>query len=186
LALRFVSQFTNYVINIQPAVKRVGDFGVEILRPDILAEFQPHNWTQRDLETAVVNFKFRGVYQHEDEATPVHPAYRLSTYDTEELAEAEGWDEETKTLIEQRLLSAKAFGRDYVLVQEVAMPAPWPSYDEFAGTAEELAMQVLDLGYSPEEVIAYESSKWGQQREDVIAALSTAVEARDAGEIIVT
>jgi hypothetical protein len=184
--VRFVSQFTNYVINIQAAVKRVGDFGVEILRPDILAEFRPHDWTQRDLETAIASFQFKGSYQHEDEATPVHPAYRLSTYDTDELAIEEGWDSETKELIEQRLLTSKGFGRDYVLVQELAMAAPWPSYDEFAGSAEELAMQVLDLGYSPEEVIAYESSKWGQQREDVLAALAGAVEARDAGEIVIT
>jgi len=186
VGVRFVSQFTNYVINIQPAVKRVGDFGVEILRPDILAEFKPHDWTQRDLETAIAAFQFKGVFQHEDEATPVHPAYRLSTFDTDERAETEAWDDETKNLIEQKLLNSKGFGRDYVLVQELAIAPPWPTYEEFPGSADELAMQVLDLGFAPEEVIAYESSKWGQNREEVIAALSTVVEARDAGEIIVT
>ena len=184
--MRFVAQYTNYILNIRPAKKKFTEYGVEVEWPDLLAEFDSQGWMQRDLETALQSFQFKGTFQHEDEATPVNPAYRLSTYDTEEQALAQGWDEELKSFVEQRLLSAKGFGRDYVLVQETPLAAPWPSYDEFVGEADELAMQVMDLGYDPEMVITYEQSKWGQNREDVVAALQAVVEARDAGDIIVT
>lgn len=184
--MRFVSQYTNYIINIRNPVRRVTDFGVEQIRDEIIAEFDANGWNQRDMEVAVQNFKFHGIFQFEDEATPVPPAYRLSIFDTDAKAEEFGWDDETKAEVESRLLGAKSFGRDFVLVQELALAPPWPSYDTFPGDADELALQVLDLGYEIETVVAYETSKWGQNREDVIAALKGAVEARDEGTIIVT
>jgi hypothetical protein len=184
--VRFVSQFTNYVIGIKPARKKFTEFGVEIVEEEISAAFDFNAWNQHDYETAVLAFKFRGIYQHEDEATPVSPAYRLSVFDTDEVALREGWDENKKILVEQEMLKAPANGRDYVLVTEIALTPPWPSYDLFEGKPQELVEQVLSLGYDLEDVIAYESSKWGQQREDVLVVLQAAVEARDTGEIIVT
>jgi hypothetical protein len=184
--MRFVSQFTNYAIGILPGKKRFTEYGVEVVAPDLDAVFDSNGWNQRDMETALLAFRFRGIYQHEDEATPVSPAYRLSIFDTDEVAEKEGWDDETKTLVEQAMLAARANGRDYVQVIEIALNPPWPSYDLFDGKPQALAEQVLALGYDLEEVIAYEESKWGQQREDVLVALRAAAEARDTGEIIVT
>lgn len=184
--MRFVSQYTNYILNIRPARKRFTEYGVEVEYPDILAEFDSQGWVQSDLDRALQSFQFKGMFQHEDEATPVHPAYRLSVYDTDIQAELQDWDEATKALVEQKLLASRGLGRDYVLVEEAALAPPWPAYDEFPEGADALAMQVLDLGYSPEDVIAYETSKWGQNREEVVTALQSLVEARDAGEIIVT
>ena len=184
--MRFVSQYTNYIINIRNPVRRVTDFGVEQIRDEIIAEFDANSWNQRDMEVAIASFKFHGIFQFEDEATPVPPAYRLSVYDTDEKAAEFGWDDETKAEVEQRMITAKSFGRDFVLVQELALAPPWPAYDTFPGTAEELAQQVLDLGYSVDDVVAYETSKWGQQREDVLDALATAVAVADEGQIIVT
>lgn len=184
--MRFVSQYTNFIINIRNPVRRVTDFGVEQIRDEIIAEFDANGWSQRDMEVALTSFKFHGIFQFEDEATPVPPAYRLSVYDTDQKAEELGWDDEIKAEVENRLLNAKSFGRDFVLVQELALDPPWPSYDSFGGDADELAVQVLDLGYDIETVIAYETSKWGQNREEVIAALEGAVTARDEGQIIIT
>lgn len=184
--MRFVAQFANYVISITPGRKRFTEYGVDVVEPPIEAEFDANDWVQRDYETAILSFKFRGIQQYEDEATPVSPAARVSVYDTDVEAEKNGWDDETKTIVEQRMLNSSAHGRDYVLVSELALDPPWPSYDLFDGKPEALAEQVLMLGYDPEEVIAYESSKWGQQRESVVSALQAAVEARDTGEIIVT
>ena len=107
-------------------------------------------------------------------------------FDTDVEAEREGWDEDTKILVEKAMLDAKANGRDYVLVAEIALEAPWPSYDLFEGKPQALAQMVLSLGFDLEDAIAYEESKWGQQREDVLAALQAAVDARDTGEIVVS
>jgi hypothetical protein len=184
--VRFVAQYSNFNINIRNPKKRYTDFGVDEIEPEIIAQFDRGNWNQHDLEVALRVFQFKGLFQHEDEATPVPPTYRLAVYDTDEQAELQDWDEETKAMVEQRLLTAQSFGRDFVLVEEVAMEPPWPTYDSYEGRAEDVAMQVLDLGFDPEQVIAYEESKWGQKRPDVVEALRAAVEARDAGEIIVT
>jgi hypothetical protein len=184
--MRFVSQYTNFVLNIRNPKKKFTEYGVDVIEDEIVAEFDPRSWNQRDIETAIASFKFKGLFQHEDEATPVHPAYRISVYDTDEMALREGWSEEEKTFVESRLMSGQNYGRSYVLVSELALDPPWPAYDQFEGTPQELAEQVLMLGYDLEDVIAYESSKWGQQREDVLVALQAAIEARDTGEIIVT
>jgi hypothetical protein len=168
-----------------PPVKRYTEYGVEIVKPEIIAQFDSNDWNQGDLEVAVRAFQFHGLFQFEDEATPVPPTYRLAVFDTDHAAELEGWDDETKEFVETRLLTAKSYGRDFIRVEEIALTPPWPSYDSFAGDADAIAVQVLDMGFDPEAVIAYEASKWGQQREDVIAALVLVVEARDAGEIIV-
>lgn len=184
--MRFVAQYANYVVGITPGHKKFTEYGVDVVDPSIEAEFDRNGWTQHDFETAMLSFKFRGTQQYEDEATPVSPVARLSVYDTDLVAVQEGWDEDTKIKVEQRLLSSQGLGRDYVLVTEMALDPPWPSYDLFEGKPQVLVEQALALGFDLEEVIAYESSKWGQQREDVLAALTAGIEARDTGEIIVT
>ena len=184
--MRFVSQYTNFVINVRNPRKKYTEYGVDVQEEGIMAEFDANSWDQRDMEVALGAFDFHGLFQFEDEATPVPPAYRVSVYDTDEQASANEWDEETKAFVEQKLLSARSLGRDFVLVQEVALEAPWPSYDSFEGDPEALVVLALDLGFSLEDCIAYESSKWGQRRPDVLEALQTGIEARDSGEIIVT
>jgi hypothetical protein len=184
--MRFVSQYTNFVLNIRNPKKKFTEYGVDVVEDEIVAEFDPRSWNQRDLETAIASFRFKGLFQHEDEATPVHPAYRISVYDTDEMAMREGWDEETKAFVEQRLLTGQNFGRNYVAVTELALDPPWPSYDQFEGKPQELVEQVLALGFDLEEVATYESSKWGQQRDEVLAALQAATEARDSGQIVIT
>jgi hypothetical protein len=183
--MRFVSQYSNFQIQIFPPQARLSPYGVEQTSEGLVAEFSNGDWNQRDYETALRSFKFRGQFQYEDEATPVPPTYRIAVYDTEEQAQLRGWDEEYRSSVEQRLLNAKSFGRDFVLVTEVAIEPPWPRYDEFPGAPEELVMQMDDLGYDLSEALAYEQSKWGQQREPVIAALTQAISKADEDEIVV-
>jgi hypothetical protein len=184
--MRFVSQFTPFSVGIKPGRKRFTDYGIEQVEPEIDAQFDPFGWNQHDMEVAFQNFKFRGQFQYEDEATPVNPAYRLAVYDTDEEALKNGWDEATKEVVEQRLLDAGSYGQAFIRVEEIALQPPWPTYDEFDGKPEALVVMVGDLGFDPEVVLHYEESKWGQQRPEVMQALQTAIEARDTGEIIVT
>ena len=185
--MRFVSQYTNYIINIRAARKKFTEYGVEIESPDILAEFDSQDWVQRDLETALSSFQFKGMFQHEDEATPVHPAYRIVGLRHRGAGASAGLgrgDEDAGRAEAAHLGRLRA--RLRAGTGDGDGPRPGRPTTSSPSDADELAMQVLDLGYDPDEVIAYETSKWGQNREDVVAALQAVVEARDAGEIIVT
>jgi hypothetical protein len=42
------------------------------------------------------------------------------------------------------------------------------------------------IGIPFEVVLEYEQSKWGEKREDMIDALTTAIEVRDAGKVVLT
>ena len=190
--MRFVAQHSGLVVQIRRAQRRLLLGGEEITTvPEIVARFRPE-FNQHDLEVALQSFQFRGAFQHEDEATPVHPAHRLSVYDTDEeyersQQEEAPWDGDTKALVEQRLLQAGSYGRSFVVVPEMEMDPPWPKYPlEPDVDATDLVMTVHTvIGIPFEEVLAYEESKWGPQREDVIQALQNAIAVRDEDKVIV-
>ena len=52
-------------------------------------------------------------------------------------------------------------GRDYVVVVEVPVEPPWPKYDDFDGTPEELVVKIGDLGYSYADALEYERVEVG-------------------------
>lgn len=185
--MRFVAQFPDFAVGIRAEKSRLTADGEVILRQEgIIASFSSRGWEQRDLEVALGAFQFKGLYQHEDEATPVNPAYRLSYYDTDEQAEIYGWDEDTRALVEQRLLSARSLGRAFVLVPDVPLDPPWPLYEEFDGSTTDLILTIHGvIGIPFEQVLDYEKSRWGRNREDVIEALQEAIQIRDEGKVVI-
>lgn len=183
--MRFVAQNSALRVGIRPEKTTVTRDGEHIVRQEgITAEFRAWSFSQRDLEVALGSFQFRGLYQNEDQATLVDPAYRLSTYDTDEEAERWGWDEETKAFVERRLLEAGSFGEVFTIVPELEIAPPWPKYNDFDGDADALVLFVHNLGLAFEEVLAYEESKWGPQRADFIEALQTAIQVRDSDKVV--
>ena len=185
--MRYVAQYPTFTVGIRSEKTRLTSDGEVIMREEsMVAEFRPHGWRQRDLEVALLSFQFSGLFQSEGEAELLEPAYRLSYYDTDEEAELRGWDAETAEFVDKRLQASRAYGRDFVLVPEIAIPAPWPKYDEFDGDATELVLTIHNvIGVPFEDALAYEDSKWGQRREDVIEALQEAIKVRDEGKVVV-
>jgi hypothetical protein len=186
--MRFVAQYPDFAVGIKAEKSRLTSDGEVILREEgIIASFSTRGWEQRDLEVALASFQFKGLYQHEDEATPVNPAYRLSYYDTDEMAETYGWEEDTKAMVEQRLLSARSYGRAFVVVPDVPLDPPWPLYNDFDGTPQEMVLVCHSvIGVPFEAVVEYEKSRWGRNREDVIEAFTEAIQIRDEGKVVIT
>lgn len=190
--MRFVAQHPGLVVGIRPERKQKTMEGeILVIRTGIQAEFKPNVWNQHDMEVALAAFQFQGLFQHEDEATQVSPVYRLAIYDTDEeyerrLDTEEAWTPEEKAFVEQRLMQSRALGEAFVVVPEETLAAPWPKYDDFDGTPDELVLTIHGvLGIPFETALEYERSKWGQQREDVIEALQTAINVRDQGIVVV-
>lgn len=189
--MRFVSQYPGFTVGIQSERRRLDmDGGSVVTRPGVWCEFKAGAMNQHDLEFALRTFQFKGLFQNEDEVGLAHPAYRIAVFDTDEeyerrLGSDEEWTPEFKAMVEQRLLGATSYGRSFVQVPEQVMEPPWPNYHSFDRGPEALVHFVIDLGVPYEDVLAYETSKWGERREEVIEALKLAIELRDEGKVII-
>jgi hypothetical protein len=86
-----------------------------------------------------------------------------------------------KEMIEEMLL-AKAGGKDFIYVERDKLAPPWPAYDGFKGNLNALLKRIEEDGYTLEEVLAYEQSPDGPQREAHIAFLGEEILNRDARE----
>lgn len=179
--MRFVSQNSNYVCQIRPQRSRaLGDGGVEITQEPLYAVFTPVEdggfLYESEKEAAERHFSFPGLTQHEDEATPSDPTYRLSIFDTDEEATKNEWSAEDRQLIEDTLQRMAQLAPDSLLViQSTPIPAPFPAYDEYAGDPEDLVVKLVEDGHDLGRVLHYERT-FGPKRPEVIAALELGVE----------
>lgn len=180
--MRFISQYTNMVVQITPQRSRaLGDGGVEITQEPVYAVFTPIAdgafLYDNEKEAAERHFSFPGLTQHEDEATPSDPAYRLSVFDTDEAAEKNEWDAETKHMVEDTLQrKAVTAPQNIMVVETTPISAPFPAFDAYAGDPDELVLKLAEDGHDLATVLHYERT-FGPKRPEVIEALERGVEA---------
>lgn len=179
--MRFVSQYTGYGPQIRPQRQRaLGDGGVEVLTEGIYVKFTPVSEGgmiyENERIAALNHFNFHGNTQDIGEAIPSDPINRLSVFDTDEEAMRQGWDPETKALVEAKLSElALTTPTECLLVNDTPITAPFPNYDTWDGDATALIVKLIEDGFDLEVVLAYESI-FGQKRPDVIEALETGIE----------
>jgi len=179
--MRVISQHTNHMIQIRPQRQRpVGDGGVVVTQEPIYAVFTPAEGGaflyENEREEAERHFKFNGLTQHEDEATPSDPIYRLSVYDTDEEAEKNLWDDETKAIVEEVLTrKARTAPNAIFIVESTPIPAPFPTYDTYDGDPAQLVLTLADQGHDLAQVLHYERT-FGPKRPEIIEALEIGVE----------
>jgi hypothetical protein len=108
----------------------------------IIVQFAQAGLTPYERELAQERFTFGGQAEGED------PLRRVSLFDTE----SQDWSPELLAEIEAVLDAGQS--EWYFRIEELSVPAPWPSYDK------QTAMQVLETmvaaGANTELVIAYE------------------------------
>ena len=177
----FVSQYTNHVVQIRPQRQRsLGDGSIEITQDPIYAVFTPVEQGafvyDNEKEAAERHFSFSGLTQHQDEATPSDTNYRLSIFDTDEQALKDGWDAETKALVEDTLRrKAVSAPQNILIIESTPIPAPFPAYDTYAGTPEDLVLKLAEDGHDLSQVLHYERT-FGPKRPEYIEALEVGVE----------
>lgn len=112
----------------------------------------------------------QGLGHHED------PFSRCGAIDTEVEAQAQGWSEEERLIVEEALRKAASNGIEYVIVEAPPTARPWSRYDEIVGeqAAEQIAFYVDELGIDPGLVKNYELEHLA--REEVIARMDAAIE----------
>jgi hypothetical protein len=179
--MRVISQHTNHMIQIQPQRQRpVGDGGVVVTQEPIYAVFTPAEGGaflyENEKEEAERHFSFHGLTQHQDEATPSDPIYRLSVYDTDTEAERLNWDADTKELVEETLRrKARSTPNTILIIESTPIPAPFPAYDTYDGDPGELVVMLADQGHDLAQVLHYERT-FGPKRQEIIEALELGVE----------
>lgn len=184
--MRFIAKYRRYKITARQEVKNnFGDGKSQIVRHGVICEFQHHGEQPHEREFARQLLKMNGTTLEADDQTPYDPYIgiesRLSAFDTDAPGLVKQWsawdaqegnpDGTIKREVEEFLLGYQARGRDYIFVEELKLPAPWPTYDmiEGAKAADTIASRVSELGFDPYAVLAYERQE--RNRPDVIGAV---------------
>ena len=175
--MRFISWITQYkLMAVHQGYEVLATGQGRVTSPGYTVEFRPHDATHAEREQARRSFQYRGLVTapgSEKELDPIDVQHRVSTFDTNVIA-----DSELRARVEKALLNNPDFGRDYVLADEpVKLPPPWPAYDKLVAqgrrtlemVVEKIKAQVDEAGYDPVAVIAYERENLN--RPEVIAAL---------------
>jgi len=172
--MRAISQYGEYGIQIQIQKQQgMGDGSIRITQEPIYAKFKPAADAaiyEVEIERAHKTFAFRGRYQHIDEATPADILYRLSVFDTED----QGYDEDTKALVEARLVELEPLNDDFFIATEKPLDAPYPSWDTSEQPAFKLVAGLVEMGFDLQDALSYERV-FGPRREDVIEALEAVI-----------
>src|SRR5207247_2475639 len=119
--------------------------------------------TEREREIAKKKFKFNGLPVDEESGLPINPDFRITAFDTD----LQGWDEKTKKKAEKLLVDSPYNGSDYIIVETLRRPAPWPGYDSVRSVKKLLEL-VVATESDAEEVLSYEIEN--KNRPEVVAA----------------
>lgn len=105
--MRFLSKHAGFTIPCIPPVEQPMPNGrLAVVDKGVTAEFRPLHITEYEYELALREFKWNGLPMEMDGRTDISPRFRIGVYDTDLEARGRSWNEETKAIVEQRLLEA--------------------------------------------------------------------------------
>lgn len=164
---RYVSFAARYDHGIgEPKMAMVNGLEFEQAKKRI-AKFQQGVLFQHEIEAGLKAFSFKGL------ADGVEPQTRLSVFDTRDYARAHGLTDEEREQIEKILESSPAFGAEFIKVDEITAPKPFPSYDE--KDAEEILEIVESAGIDADVAYRYEAENLARRELlDAFASLGAA------------
>lgn len=188
--MRFVSKYLNFAHNIRPGRYMVLQDGQrqEIVR-DLYVKFipAPRILTEDEIKFGIENLVHRGLPIDRNTESHFSPRHRLSGFDTVEAQEAQGWTDEERELVEQKLLDSTAYSKDFVRLPEARVEKPWATFDS---TPPEKVIEIaVAVGVSFADVLAYEKQNRNDARlvlllENEIASTSDVEEEEDAPVVI--
>lgn len=174
--MRFISPHPKFNLKVFDS-----EFDLSTNRPKrigFMARFEPGVWLPHEREVAFErwgNVIRRGSRMLDQALTQPAPLeWRIGVFDTDIAIE----DPDLRKRVEEKMLSMRKHGRDFVHVPAPQVPAPWPAYDDLVAggrgrtneaIAAEIAETVEKLGLAPNLVAAYERQH--RNRDEVLEAL---------------
>ena len=146
--MRYVSRSPKYSVGVvEGQMAQVNGLIFES-SPKKIAKFTQGVALDHEIEAALKHFTFRGL------PDGVPPETYVSVLDTRDYQKQEKLTDEERERIEQWLESLPSFGQDYIKVEEIRAPRPWPSYDE--DSVEDIVAAIERFHFDPEDVRRYE------------------------------
>jgi hypothetical protein len=180
--MRFAAKYGRFMVQIRPLVQEIyATGGVHVIQEGVFAEFRPEGLKPFERELVLQHWVFNGAYQELDEATHIQPDYRIGVLDTLVEQQQRMWSDETRELVEKTLIELQYFD-NVLLLPSTHIPPPWPTYDDWAGTPEELVVRLGEQGFDLETTLEYELAS--KNRPEVVKELETALDAAPKDEEI--
>lgn len=167
--MRFCSRFKNYRHGVRGGrVMVLADGQQQILVLELSAKFKPANQilTEDEIQFAIKNFVHAGLPLDRDTEEHFSPRSRISGFDSLLAQEENGWTDEERELVEQKLLDSPHYGSDHRVIEKEPAARPWPTYD--GDSVEQIVMIARATGLV-EASIEYELEN--AKRSEVIDAL---------------
>jgi len=168
--MRFISQHRGYHLALRgPSISGYQPTGEAIISAKALAaEFTQGGASPWEIDEALE--RWEGVWSGLAEG--VDPRSRLSVFDTEWAQKEFEWTDEEREYVEQKMLNLSGrIGNEYIQVEEITAPLPWPSYKTF-NSPERIVQFMREGGIDPEVVLRYERENLN--REDILEAVENA------------
>ena len=167
---RYVAFAARYDHGIgEPTIALVNGLEMETTKKRV-AKFQQGVLLNAEIEAGLKAFTFKGL------ADGVPPETRLSVFDTRDYQKAYNLTDEEREEIEAILERSPAFGAEFIKVDEVTAPKPFPSYDE--KEPEEILEIIEAARIDPD--IAYRYEAENEARKELLEAFAT-IGAADVG-----
>ncbi len=145
---RYVSRSPKYSIGVtDPEMTQVNGLVFEST-PKKIAKFTQGVALDHEIEAALKAFTFRGL------PDGVPPETMISVLDTSDYAKEHKLSDEERQKLEARIEALPSFGADYIKVEELRAPMPWPSYDK--DSVDEILEAVERFEFDPDDVRRYE------------------------------
>lgn len=174
--MRVIARYGRYAVQVRPQITEAYATGhTRVIQGQLIAHFHEGLITPEERAIAKQRWSFNGFYQEQDEVTQVEPDYRIGLFDSTVAQAQQGWSDEDRRVVEDELvrLSIEYPTTLIVVTQEQALP-PWPNYDLFTGSLNDLCRKVVEDGYPLEGVLAYEEEN--QDRPEVVQALKQLID----------
>jgi hypothetical protein len=173
--MRFIARFGRYAVQVRPVVSEHYATGQSrVIQTALVARFHEGLLLPEERDLALRSWTFNGFYQEQDEVTQVPPDYRIGVFDSRAAQAEQGWSDEDRKAVEDELQRCAMVNPSELLaVAEVHPEAPWPNYDVYDGSINDLCTKIVEDGYDLEAVLAYEES--AQDRPEIVAALKTLI-----------
>lgn len=181
--MRVLARYGRHAVGVRQRIVEAYATGhSKVIQTELTAHFMPGALRPEERELALRSWSFNGFYQEQDEVTQVAPDYRIGVFDSIQAQREHGWSDEERRAVEDELVRLSIEDPNTLIVMaEEKLVAPWPNYDVFTGSLNDLCGKILEDGYPLEDVLAYESENL--DRPEVIAALRQLIEDAEAGPV---